>query len=109
MNTHHDVALAIAKLIREALHHDDGSLHPCGGGVLNPQWVAARANNIATAICGVYDVRPNLVSGEIVTDDDLCVLCGFILPVHDALLFGSGRAHAICVMEEQQKQNEEGR
>lgn len=70
MKSQHEVALEIAALIREALLHNDG-MRPCVAGVLDPRWVAGRANNIATAISLNYDLRPLAVSGEIETRDPI--------------------------------------
>lgn len=71
----HAVALELTKLIAAALKHDDGSLRPCTGTTINPMWVAARAANIATAICGNYDVRPLAVAGEIEVPSVSCPCC----------------------------------
>lgn len=52
--TSHEIALAVSRLIREALYHDDGATKPCIAGVLNPLWVNARANNAAVAIADLF-------------------------------------------------------
>ena len=52
--TNHEFALACARIIRDSLYVNDGSLQPCVGGVLNPLWVQARSNNAATAIAVLF-------------------------------------------------------
>jgi hypothetical protein len=69
MSPHATVSREIARLIAKMMKHDDGNLGhcTCAHGSLSEQWVAARAGNIAMAICGNYDVRPLEAHGEIVT------------------------------------------
>lgn len=53
--TSHEFALQVARIIRESLYVKDGSLEPCTGGMLNPLWVNARANNAATVIAELFE------------------------------------------------------
>ncbi len=87
--TYHEVNLSIFRMVRDMLLHDDGSLKPCIGTELNPQWVYARAANIATALIGNYDVRPNAVSGEI---DPAKVHQAMQDAPHDGQLYRQARA-----------------
>lgn len=61
----HAIAVELARMIRDRMLYDDGSIRPCGGTTLNPLWVSAVSNNLAMAIVGTYDVRPNAMAGEI--------------------------------------------
>lgn len=57
MKTPHQLALELHRLATTTMMHDDGNVRPCLGGMLNPQWVAARVANLVQAIVGNYDVR----------------------------------------------------
>lgn len=86
-----DPNLRLALILRDEIA---AGLRVRRGAELNESTIGERANNLADRLMARFHVSMRL---------DLCAVCVEDMPSTDALPFGPGRAHAICVMQQQQK------